>query len=124
MAGASSTNDTGPKVGSDTVTSGMRIAAAWSWRFLVVVAALAVLYLGLGYLSEITVPVTIALLLCALLNPVKRLLVNHGWNPGLASTVVFIGGVLVVAGIISLVVEQFVAGASDLAERVTGGLDT
>jgi predicted PurR-regulated permease PerM len=102
----------------------MRIAAAWSWRFLVVVAALAVLYLGLGYLSEITVPVTIALLLCALLNPVKRLLVNHGWNPGLASTVVFIGGVLVVAGIISLVVEQFVAGAADLAERVTGGLDT
>jgi len=108
----------------DTVTSGMRIAAAWSWRFLVVVAALAVLYLGLGYLSEITVPVTIALLLCALLNPVKRLLVGHGWNSGLASTVVFVGGVLVVAGIVTLVVEQFVAGAADLAERVTGGLDT
>jgi hypothetical protein len=28
-------------IGTDTVTSGMRIAAAWSWRFLVVVAALA-----------------------------------------------------------------------------------
>jgi len=108
----------------DTVTSGMRIAAAWSWRFLVVVAALAVLYLGLGYLSEITVPVTIALLLSALLNPVKRLLVGHGWNSGLASTVVFVGGVLVVAGIVTLVVEQFVAGAADLAERVTGGLET
>ena len=118
----SAARDASPR--EDTVTSGMRIAAAWSWRFLVVVAALAVLYLGLGYLSEITVPVTIALLLCALLNPVKRLLVNHGWNPGLASTVVFIGGVLVVTGIISLVVEQFVAGAAVLAERVTGGLDT
>jgi predicted PurR-regulated permease PerM len=43
----------------------MRIAAARSWRFLVVIAALAVLYYGLGDVSEITVPVTIALLLCA-----------------------------------------------------------
>jgi predicted PurR-regulated permease PerM len=43
----------------------MRIAAAWSWRFLVVIAALAVLYYGLGDVSEITVPVTIALLRCA-----------------------------------------------------------
>lgn len=109
---------------TDTVTSGMRIAAAWSWRFLVVVAALAVLYFGLGYVSEITVPVTIALLLCALLNPVKLFLVDKGWRPGLASIVVFVGGLLLVAGIITLVVEQFVAGAGDLATRVSGGLDT
>jgi len=108
----------------DTVTSGMRIAAAWSWRFLVVVAALAVLYYGLGYVSEITVPVTIALLLCALLNPVKRFLVNHGWRSGVASVVVFVAGLLLVAGIITLVVEQFVAGAGDLANRVSSGLDT
>jgi len=110
--------------GDDTVTSGMRIAAAWSWRFLVVVGALAVLYYGLGYVSEITVPVTIALLLCALLNPAKRYLVDHGWRPGLASTVVFVGGLLLVAGIITLVVEQFVAGSADLAARVSTGLDT
>ena len=38
--------------------------------------------------------------------------------------VVFVGGLLVVAGIITLVVEQFVAGAGDLATRVTSGLDT
>jgi predicted PurR-regulated permease PerM len=117
--------DGAPSVpGRHPVTSGMRIAAAWSWRFLVVVAALAILYYGLGYVSEITVPVTIALLLCALLNPVKRFLVDHGWRPGLAATVVFVGGLLIVAGIITLVVEQFVAGSADLAARVGTGLDT
>jgi hypothetical protein len=42
----------------------VRIAAAWSWRFLVVSAAGAALSYGLGYASEITVAVTIALLLC------------------------------------------------------------
>jgi predicted PurR-regulated permease PerM len=102
----------------------MRIAAAWSWRFLVVVAALAVLFYGLGFVAEITVPVTIALLLCALLNPVKRFLVAHGWRPGLAAAAVFAGGLLLVAGIVTLVVEQFVAGSADLAASISSGLDT
>ena len=110
--------------GKDTVTPGMRIAAAWAWRFLVVVAALAVVYLGLSYVSEIAIPVTVALLLCALLNPAKRFLVDHGWKPGLAATGVFVGGVLVVAGVVTLVVEQFVAGAADLTDRVTAGVDS
>jgi hypothetical protein len=64
----------------------MRLAAAWSWRFPVIVATLAVLYYGLGYLSEITTRATIALLLCAMLNPVKQLLVNHNRGPLAAST--------------------------------------
>ncbi len=116
-ASAGSRND-------DTVTAGMRIAAAWSWRFVVIVAAIALIYYGLGYLSEIAIPVTVALMLCALLSPAKRFLVAHGWKPGMASTGVFVGGVLVVAGVVTLVIEQFVAGAPDLADRVTAGLDT
>lgn len=100
----------------------MQIAASWSWRFLVVVAAVAVLYLGLSYLSEIAIPATIALLLCAFLNPFKRFLLRHGWTSTLAAVVVFVVGILIVAGVITLVVEQFVAGAPKLADRVSGGL--
>jgi predicted PurR-regulated permease PerM len=113
----------GPGRPDDTVTTGMRIAASWSWRLLVVVAAAAVLYLGLSFLSEITIPITIALLLCALLNPLKRLLIRHRWRELWATVVVFVGGLAVVAAVITFVVEQFVAGASDLAARVTSGLD-
>ncbi len=122
--GASGPGTATTPAADDTVTSGMRIAAAWSWRFVVIVAAGAIIYYALGYLSEIAIPVTVALLLCALLNPVKRFLVARGWKPHLASTVVFVGGVLLVAGVITLVIEQFVAGAADLADRVTTGLDT
>lgn len=107
----------------DTVTTGMRIASAWSWRFLVVVAAAAVIYYGVSYLSEITIPVVIALLLSALLTPMLRWLTRHGWKHGWAAITVFVGGLLVVAGIITLVVRQFVAGAADLTDRVTTGLD-
>jgi len=110
-------------VTTDTVTPGMRIAADWSWRLLVVVAAAAVVYYGVSYLSEITIPIVIALLLSALLSPVRRLLVRHGWKPNLAAIGVFVGGLLVVAGIITLVIRQFVSGAADLADRVSTGLD-
>ncbi len=112
-----------PAVEDDTVTPGMRIAAAWSWRFVVVVAALAVIFYALSYLSEIAIPVTVALLLCALLNPAKRFLIARGWKPGLSSTVVFVGGLLVVAGVITLVIEQFAAGSAELADRTAAGLD-
>jgi len=110
-------------VSDDTVTTGMRIASAWSWRLLVVVAAAAVIYYGVSYLSEITIPVVIAVLLSALLTPMLRWLTRHGWRHGWAAIAVFVGGLLVVAGIITLVVRQFVAGAADLTDRVTTGLD-
>ncbi len=106
-----------------TVTPGMRIAAAWSWRFLVVVAAAAVVLFVLAFLSEITIPIAIALLLNSLLNPVRRWLMVKGWRPHLASTVVFIVGLLLVVGLIFVVVRQFVTGAPDLAAKAGGGVE-
>lgn len=108
---------------SDTVTPGMRIAAAWSWRFLVCVAALGLILYAVGYLSELTIPITIALLLCALLNPLRRLLVDRGWKNVWATVLVFVGGLVLVGSVIAVVVQQFVAGASGLVEQVSTGLD-
>src|SRR5882757_9925636 len=56
------------------VTPGMQIASAWAWRFLVIVAAIAVIGYGMPYLSEVVVPVTVGVLLTALLVPVTNLL--------------------------------------------------
>lgn len=106
-----------------TVTPGMRIAAAWSWRFIVVVVAAAAVLYGIAFLSEITIPIAIAVLLSSLLNPVRRWLVVKGWRPHLASTSVFLAGLLLVIGLIFVVVRQFVSGAPDLADKATGGID-
>ncbi|MEO5833530.1 MAG: AI-2E family transporter [Nakamurella sp.] len=107
-----------------TVTPGMRIAAAWSWRLLVVVAAGGLVLYGIAFMSEITIPIAIALLLNSLLNPLRRWLIVKGWKPGLASTAVFLGGLLLVIGLIFVVVRQFVSGAPDLASKAGGGIDT
>lgn len=108
---------------ANTVSPGMRIAAAWSWRFLAVAGALALFLYIIGFVSEITIPVAIALLLNALLNPVRQALVNKGMKRSLAAALVFVGGLLLVGGIITLVVRQFISGATDLADQVSAGLD-
>ncbi|WP_157970836.1 AI-2E family transporter [Nakamurella deserti] len=108
---------------TSTVTPGMRIAASWSWRFIVVVIAAGALLCGIAFLSEITIPIAIALLLNSLLNPVRRWLILKGWRPHLASTVVFLAGLLLVIGLVFVVVRQFVSGAPDLASKATDGID-
>ncbi len=108
---------------ANTVSPGMRIAAAWSWRFLAVVGALALVLYLVGFVSEITIPVAIALLLNALLNPVRQALVNRGMRRSVAAALVFVGGLVLVGGVITLVVRQFIFGAKDLADQVSAGLD-
>ncbi|MGY1632762.1 AI-2E family transporter [Geodermatophilus sp. SYSU D01186] len=104
------------------VPTGLRIAAAWSWRLIVVIAGIYVLLYAAAYVAVVVVPVFVALLLSALLQPGAAALVRHGWPRSLAALTMLIVGLAVVAGIITLVVERFTAGFSDLADQVNQGL--
>ena len=68
-----------PAEGPDAVPAGMRIAASFSWRLLIVAAALAVVVALVVVLQDIVVPFLIALLLCALLAPISAFLQRHRW---------------------------------------------
>jgi predicted PurR-regulated permease PerM len=104
------------------VPRGLRIAASWSWRVIVVIAGLYVLLYAAAYVAVVVVPVFVALLLAALLQPGAASLVRHGWPPSLAAFGMLVVGLGVVAGIITLVIERFTAGFSDLADQVSQGL--
>jgi predicted PurR-regulated permease PerM len=104
------------------VPAGLRIAAAWSWRLIVVIAGIYVLLYAAAYVAVVVVPVFVALLLSALLQPGAAALVRRGWRRSLAALAMLIVGLGVVAGIITLVVERFTAGFSDLADQVNQGL--
>jgi predicted PurR-regulated permease PerM len=106
----------------DDVPFGLRTAAAWSWRLIVVIAGFYVLLYAAAYVAVVVVPVIVALLLAALLQPGAAALVRRGWQRGLAATTMLLVGLTVVAGIITLVVERFTAGFSDLAAQVSEGL--
>jgi predicted PurR-regulated permease PerM len=112
-----------PRVAEDAVPNGLRVAAAWSWRALVVGAALYALLVLAGYVAVVVVPVIVALLLAALLQPGAALMVRQGWPRAVAATTMLVVGVGVVAGIITLVVERFSAGYADLADQVGQGIE-
>jgi predicted PurR-regulated permease PerM len=105
------------------VPFGLRTAAAWSWRLIVVIAGFYVLLYAAAYIRVVVIPVMVALLLAALLQPGAAALVRHGWRRSLAATAMLLVGLMVVAGIITLVVERFTAGFTDLANQVSQGLE-
>jgi predicted PurR-regulated permease PerM len=106
----------------DDVPFGLRTAAAWSWRLIVVIAGFYVLLYAAAYIAVVVIPVIVALLLAALLQPGAAALVERGWPRSLAAATMLVVGLGVVSGIITLVVQQIAAGFGDLAEQVSEGI--
>src|ERR687884_262786 len=69
-------------------------ASALGWRFLVVVAAVAVLAYGLWYVRLVALPAFLALLLATVLVPPARALRRRGLRPAPATAVVFFAALL------------------------------
>jgi putative heme transporter len=101
----------------------LRIAAAWSWRLLILVLAGAVLLYVVGKLHQVFVPVSIALLLSALLAPLVGWLRERArLHRSLATAIAMITGLAVVAGVLTLVIEEFMSSWDQLSQQAQGGL--
>jgi putative heme transporter len=92
----------------------LRFMAAWAWRLLLVVAGVAVFLHVFGLLSVVLVPVIIGLLMSAALSPVADRLEKWGLPRGVATVIVVIGGIALIASLVTLVATQFSSGFGDL----------
>jgi predicted PurR-regulated permease PerM len=101
----------------------VRKAAAWSWRLLIILAALIALLWLVMRLELIVVPVALATMLAAMLLPVVDLLDRRGLPRGAAVAVVLLTSFVVVGGIMTFVVSQFIEGTPALVEQVTKSID-
>jgi predicted PurR-regulated permease PerM len=104
------------------VTPGMQIASAWAWRFLVIVAAIALIGWGMRYVSEVVVPVTVGILLTALLIPVTKGLQKLRLPRGPAAGITVIGTIVLVAGLLTLVGTQIATQFDKLSTQVGEGV--
>jgi predicted PurR-regulated permease PerM len=104
------------------VTPAMEIASAWAWRFLVLVAAVLVIGYGMRYLSEVVVPVTVGVLLTALLIPVTNGLQRFRLPRGPAAGLTVLATIVVVAGLLTLVGAQIAGQFEDLSNQVGEGV--
>ena len=65
---------------SVSVPRGLQVAAAWSWRVILVVILLWGIVWMARYLSEVLIPVAVAILLTALMLPVADALKKGRWG--------------------------------------------
>ncbi|AOZ72952.1 hypothetical protein BK816_06320 [Boudabousia tangfeifanii] len=109
----------------DAVSYGVRVAAAWSWRILVI-AGVSYLLIQLGaQLSMVLVPVMISLLFTAMLAPMVRFLtIKLHFPRALSALTALIIGTGVVATLLSVAIGQMINGAPSLAYKASAGFNT
>lgn len=98
---------------ADVIAQAGRSAAAWSGRFLLVVAAVVVIGIGLKYISGAIMPVLLGLLLASVLYPITARLHRWGWPYALGAFASMLVGIGTIAGLISLIAPS-VANQWDL----------
>lgn len=108
---------------TDRVPSGLKLAAAIAWRFLVVAAAVAVLVLVLSRLRVIVVPLAVALLLSTFLVPPARWLTRHRVPDALAALAVVAGAVVLLVGALTMLGAAVAGEVDDLDVSIQGGID-
>lgn len=93
------------EIGS-SVPHGLRVATAYSWRLLVVAAAVGVGIWLVIQLKLLVIPLLIAVLITALLWPAFAFLVRHRVPRWLSIVIVVLGAVAIVTGLLWLAVWQ------------------
>ena len=106
-----------PSTGIGAVPPGVKAASEWSWRLLLIAAGLFGLALLVRSVSEVIVPLAIAMLLTALLRPVA-LRLRSVMPAGAAAGLTVLGTIVVISALLTLVGNQFTKGFSDLTSQV------
>ncbi len=103
------------------VTAPVRIAAAWSWRLLLIVAGVGVVWWLLGHVTTVLIPVLLAALIAGPLSPAVRWLRARHFPSALAAITVELGLILVVLGLLVLSGQQIVVGFAQLSDKAVAG---
>lgn len=98
------------------VPHGVQLAAGWFWRLLVIAAGLCGVWFLLQGLSEVMIPLFVALLFTAALWPLKSWLQQKGLGRGLSAGLSLLALVGLVLAIFSLVGAQIASQSSSLAD--------
>jgi predicted PurR-regulated permease PerM len=113
-------------VSSDTTHSvprGVRIAAAYSWRFLLIAAAVGVAIWIIIQLKLLVIPLLIAILIAALVWPAFTWMLRHRWPRWLAIVASVLGTVAIVGGLLWLAIWQITREWGSVRDRTVGAIE-
>ena len=108
---------------SATVPRGLHVAAAWSWRVILVAILLWGVIWLVRYLSEVLIPVAVAILLTALMLPVANLLKKWGLPRAGATAITVLGAVASIVGVLIVIGGQIAGQGPELSANVVNGFN-
>jgi predicted PurR-regulated permease PerM len=103
------------------VPHGLVVAAAITWRVLLLAVAVLAVGYAAGKLLLVVMPVVIALLLSTLLVPLAARLRKRGMHPRWASLLVVVAGLAALAIVLTLIVPPFVSELGKVGTNVEQG---
>lgn len=106
----------------DTVPSWLRSAAGWSWRLLLVVAAVALIFYATAQVQLVFVAVFLALVITSVLRPVTDVYARV-MPRGLATALALLSALLFIAGLLTYVISSVAGQWEALAGEFTDGID-
>ena len=98
-----------------------RLAIA-SGQFLLIAAAVVVLFWVLGKLWSILLPIVLGLLIATVLWPATRFLRRHRWPAALAASTVLLAAIAILVGIIAAIAPSVADQVTELSDAATGAL--
>lgn len=108
---------------TESVPRGLRLAAAYSWRFLVVAAAIGVGVWLVIQLKLLVVPLLVAILVSALLWPAFGWMLRHRVPRWLAIVISVVGTIAIVTGLLWLAVWQITQQWSSVQAKTVESID-
>lgn len=106
------------------VPSWLSTLTAWTWRILVVIVGIAAILFVLIRLYIVTLPIIVAIILSTLCVPIARWLERHRIHRAFAASIVVVGGLGVVSGIIAALTPPFVREVRKLGPTVNQAIET
>lgn len=106
------------------VPKGLAIAAAWGWRLIVLGVVVGTFFSMFTRMSQIVMPLIIAMLICAPLERVVSRLERFKVPRGLGAAVVLLGFIAIILGLVALAGTEIVAAFGELKEQALKGVDT
>ena len=101
------------------VLMGVPQIGVWAWSFVGLAAATIIVVAALAAVSEIVLPLTFAVVLAVIFQPVVEILVRHRFKPTIAAGLVVVGLLALMTG----VVVATVRGVTEQADEIGASVD-
>ena len=112
-----------PQRGRGTaIGEGITWAARWSLRLFLAAAGATLIWLLIGALWSIVMPVLLAVILATVLWPPTGWLRRHRFPPALAAATVVLAGIVVLAGLVTLITTSVVGSVPEITASATSGI--